>query len=109
MAYTAITVQVPTIAGTEPTYTAATLTDGDDFLNSGKEFIHVVNGGGSPCVVTVPTPATVKGLAVEDKTVSVPAGEERMIGRFDPGLYNQSGRCRVEYDQVTTVTVAVFR
>lgn len=113
MAYVNLSVEVPTIAGLEPTYTAATLTDGNMFKNSGKEFIHVVNGGGGACLVTIPTPALTKGLTIEDKAVSIPAGEERMFGRFDPGLYNQSGadagKCYVEFDTVTSVTIGVFR
>ncbi len=61
----------------------------------------------------MPTPATVSGLAIEDKIVSVPNAEDRMIGPFEPGLYNQSGadqgKCYIEYDQTTSVTVAVIR
>jgi len=115
MAYTSIGVQVVVKTGLEPVYVAATLTDGDRFRNTGKEFIHVINGGGSPCLVTVPTPATISGLLIEDRVVTVPAGEDRMIGTFEPGLYNNpsggtdAGECYVEYDQVTTVTVAVIR
>ena len=115
MAYTSLTIQTVSKSGLEPTYTAATLTDGEMWRNSGKEFIHVINAGGSPCVVTVATPATISGLAIEDKTVSVPAGEDRMIGTFEPGLYNNpasgtdAGKIYVSYDQVTTVTVAAIR
>jgi hypothetical protein len=115
MAYTALSIQTVTKAGLEPVYGTATLTDGDRFRNSGKEFVHVINGGGSPCLVTIPTPATVSGLAIEDKVVTVPAGEDRMIGTFEPGLYNNpaggtdAGELYVEYDQVTTVTIAVIR
>ena len=67
MAYTQLTVYGPTIGGTEPTYASATLTDGDMFKNSGNEFIHVKNGGGGAVAVTIPTPKTIKGLAIEDK------------------------------------------
>lgn len=113
MAYANLATQIVVKGGLEPAYTNATASDGDMFSNTGKEFVHIVNGGGSPCVVTVPTPATVAGLAIEDKTVTVPAGEDRMIGVFEPGYYNQSGankgKCYVEYDQVTTVTIAVIR
>jgi len=115
MAYATIAVQIVVKTGLEPTYTAATLTDGERFRNTGKEFVHVINGGGSPCLVTVPTPAQISGLDIEDRVVTVPAGEDRMIGTFEPGLFNQpaggtdAGECYVEYDQVTTVTVAIIR
>ena len=115
MAYTSITIQTIVKTGLEPTYAAATLTDGDRFRNTGKEFLHVINGGGSPCLVTVPTPATISGLLIEDNVVTVAAGTDEFIGTFEPGLYNQpaggtdAGETYVEYDQVTTVTVAVIR
>jgi hypothetical protein len=115
MAYNSLSIQTIIKDGLEPVYGTATLTDGDRFRNSGKEFVHVINGGGSPCLVTIPTPATISGLDIEDKVVTVPAGEDRMIGTFEPGLYNQpaggtdAGELYVEYDQVTTVTVAVIR
>ncbi len=112
MAYANLSTQIVVKAGLTPAYTAATLSDGNKFSNTGKEFIHVVNAGGSPCVVTMPTPATISGLAIEDKTVSVTAGEERMIGPFEPGIYNQpadKGKCYITYDQATSVTIAVIR
>jgi len=115
MAYNSVSIQTVIKDGLEPTYAAATLTDGDRFRNTGKEFIHVINGTGTPCLVTVPTPAQVSGLDIEDKVVTVPGNEDRMIGTFEPGLYNQpaggtdAGDCYVEYDQVSSVTVAVIR
>ncbi len=115
MAYNEITAQIVIKDGLVPSYASATLTDGDRFRNTGKEFVHVINAGGSPCLVTVPTPAQVSGLDIEDKVVTVAAGTDRMIGTFEPGLYNQAagatdaGDCYVEYDQVTSVTVAVIR
>ena len=113
MAYTNLAVETASIGGLNPSYTAATLTDGNMFTNSGKEFVHVVNGSGGSINVTVLTPALVRGLTLEDKVVAVPAGEERMIGRFDPGLYNQSGtdagKVYVQFSSVTSVTVGVFR
>ena len=115
MAYNSISIQTVVKGGLEPTYTGATLSDGDRFRNTGKEFIHVLNGGGGAVAVTIPTPAQVSGLDIEDKIVSVPAGEDRMIGTFEPGLYNQAagatdaGDCYVEYDQTSSVTIAVIR
>jgi len=113
MAYTVIVAQTVTKTGLNPAYVAATATEGDKFRNTGKEFIHVINAGVGAVAVTVPTPAEISGLAIEDKVVSVPAGEDRMIGPFESALYNQSGAdkgyCYVTYDQVATVTVAVLR
>ena len=115
MAYSALSIQSINKDGLEPTYVGATLSDGDRFRNSGKEFIHVLNGGGGAVAVTIPTPATIKGPDIEDKIVSVPAGEDRMIGTFEPGLYNNpaggvdAGELYVEYDQTSSVTIAVIR
>ncbi len=116
MAYTDIATQIIIKGGLEPAYVAATLSEGDKFRNTGKEFLHVINGGGAnPCVVTMVTQAQIKGLDIQDKTVSVPFGEDRMLGPFEPGLYNQAtgqtdaGKTYIEYDQVTSVTVAIIR
>jgi len=115
MAYTDLTIQVVTIAGLEPAYVAATASDGDMWRNSGKEFLHVVNAGGGSIDVTVLTPATVDGLAIEDKIVTIPAGEDRMIGTFKPSLYNNPAggtdpsKIYVEYSGVSSVTVAAIR
>lgn len=115
MAYTSLTPQIVIKDGLVPTYAAATLTDGDRFRNTGKEFIHVINGTATPCLVTVPTPAQVSGLDIEDKVVTIAGNTDRMIGTFEPGLYNQptggtnAGDCYITYDQVSSVTVAVIR
>ena len=115
MAYTELAAQTVIKTGLNPTYAAATLVDGNMFRNTGKEFVHVVNAGGGAVAVTVPTPATISGLLIEDRIVSVPGGEDRMIGTFEPGLYNQpaggtnAGKAYVKYDQTTSVTVAVIR
>ena len=114
MAYTTLAVQAITKAGLKPVYVAATAADGDKFKNTGAEFLHIVNGSGTACVVTVLTPAKVSGLDIENKAISIPAGEEKMIGPFQPGLYNNMsgadvGTAYVTYSQVVTVTVAAFR
>lgn len=113
MAYTDLTTQVISKDGIVPSYVTATLTDGNMFRNTGKEFIHVVNASGGGVNVTVPTPAKVVGLDIEDKVVVVGAGTDQMIGPFEPGFYNQSGadkgKTYVEFDTITSITVAVFR
>ena len=75
--------------GLVASYTAATV-DGHGVDNADqKTVIHVKNGGGVAVVVTFPTVPTVDGLAIPDRTISIPAGEERYIGPFPKGIYNQ--------------------
>lgn len=105
--------QHPSTTGFDSTYSAVTVTAGDTFRNTGKEFIHVINGGGGATVVTVDSPTTcsfgIAANAAHDLTVSVPAGEDRMIGPFNKERFNSSTDivtfiCSV----VTTVTAAIF-
>jgi hypothetical protein len=72
----------------------------------------VINGGGGAINVTVPTPATAaQGVAIDDPVVNVPAGEDRFIGPFDLGIFNQSDGSGVyiDLDSDTSVTVAALR
>ena len=115
MAYTNIAVQSITKSGLAPTYTAATAVDGNMFTNTGKEFIHVVNADAGAINVTIPTPATVAGLSIEDKVVAVPGNTDMMIGPFEAGFFNQpaggtdAGKVYVQYSAVVNVTVAALR
>jgi len=97
--------------GINPSFGAAE-TDGNSWRNTGREFLHVKNGA-TAVVVTVVTPRTVDGQAVTSRTVTVPASAERMIGPFPPSIFNQGGSAgdvvHVNYDDVTNVTVGVFR
>jgi len=105
----ALAVQQIGRTGLEPTYAAAE-TDGNSWNNSGAEFLHVKNGA-TDVIVTVPVGVSVDGQAVTNRTVTVPGTEERMIGPFPPGLFNQANgaEAHVDYDDVTNVTVAVVR
>lgn len=79
---------------------------GDSFTNDGKQFLYIKNGGGSPITLTVVTQQQVDGLAVADKTYTIGAGEEWMIGPFPTATYNDSnGRVQLTYSGVTSVTV----
>ena len=109
MARTSLTVQDVERSGLEPSYASANV-DGNSFANNGRVILHAKNGSGGAITVTVKTPGTVDGLAVADRTVSVPAGEERMIGVFPPADYNQSdGDVYIDYSGVTSLTVAALR
>jgi len=113
MARTAIVPQDIVATGLAPTFEAANA-DGEKFEGTGKEYLEVINGGGSACVVTVPTPYSQDGNSLEDLVVSVGAGLTRKIGPFPARSYNvQSGadigQVYVNFDQVVTVTVGVFK
>jgi hypothetical protein len=101
----ALTVQNITKSGVEPTYASAA-GGGDTFTNNGKTLFALDNGSGGTIVATIVTSATVDGLAVSDRTVSVPAGEIRWVCDLDPNVYGTT--VSVTYDGVTSLTVAAF-
>ncbi len=117
MAHTLLTaVSVDLNGDIDPTYAAADSGDGDQFKNTGREIIHIKNDGGGTIVVTIPTPATASGgLLIEDKTYTLLTTEEIFIGQLDPAIFNQppssadAGNVYIEYDIVTSVTLAIFR
>ncbi len=109
MARTAITVQEIDIDGLSPVFSAS-VADGEKFLNSGDQFLHVKNGGGSPITVTIQTPAQIESIDIAEVEVTIPASEERIIGNFSPSIFNQSdGMVYVDYSAVTSVTSALFK
>ena len=109
MARQSLSVQDIARSGLSPSYSSA-VGDGHSVQNNGRVFIHVKNGDSSSKTITIQTPGTVDGLAVADRDVSIPAGEERMIGPFPPGQYNQSdGDIYVDYSATTSVTIAALR
>lgn len=113
MARVALTPQDIVITGLNATYSSADATNDHSVANGrGDVMIHVVNGGGGAINVTVPTPATAaQGLTIQDPTISVPAGQDRFIGPFDLGVFNQSDGTGVyiDLDSDTSVTIAALR
>lgn len=96
----------------EPTYAAASA-GGDTFVNGdGRVILHVKNGSGASIDVTITTPYSLRGgIAVDDPVTAVPAGEDRMIGPFDPAVFNAAAGTgvSVSYSAATSVTVAAIR
>jgi len=104
-----LTVQQIVRAGLEATY-ASCAGGGDEFVNSGDEFIHIKNGHSSPQTVTIETQATVDGLAVADRDVEITNAEERMLGPFPASTYNDANsKVQLTYDGVTALTIAVIK
>ena len=71
-----------------PTYTSS-LSAADVYIvpNDGRTKIHFKKGTGSASVVTFITPATYRGLAVADPTLTVAISTEQFAGTFDPDLF----------------------
>jgi len=87
---------------------AADGANGNTFPNTGGQSLVVINGGGSPCVVTphYGAGAVFDGQSVANRTVTVPAGHTMEIGPFPPALFNDTNsRVVVTFDQVVSVTV----
>lgn len=107
MARTDLTPQDVTLTGLNPTFTAANV-DGHRVVAPHGVWVHVKNDDASPITVTLPTPGTVEGLAVDDRTVTVPAGGERLFKASD-AVRDLSGAMLVDFSSVASVTVAAFR
>lgn len=108
MARTLITPQAVGSSGDTPTYEAANAAGNSFQLASGR-VLHIKNGGAAVCNVTIETPMTVDGLAVADRTIPVAAGSFLFLALGTQDVYRQSGGVAyIDYDQVTSVTVAVL-
>lgn len=82
----------------------------DKFANNGKQYLLVKNGDTGAHVLTFSSAATVDGLAIADPTVTLAAGETRLIGPFKPSVFNDSdGYITVASDVITSQTVLVLQ
>ena len=83
---------------------------GDRWVNTGKEYVVIKNGGGGAITVTLDVKATVDDAVVTDPTVSIGAGVTKIIGPFPTGIYNDDeDEMNITYSGVTTVTVKVLK
>lgn len=94
---------------TTPAGTAFTAGDTGSFTNDGKTFLRVRNTGASAAAFSITTPGTVDGLAVANRSVTIPITTgDKLIGPFPPSFYNDgSDLVAVSTDQ--PVLVDVFR
>jgi hypothetical protein len=112
MARTSVTTVASTLAGAVATPTAP-VADGD-IVDAGRARLLVI-AGATPTTVSIPTPATVNGLAVADAGGTVAANTARWFGPFPARLFAQpadavvgAGRVLVDYSSVATVTRSVL-
>ena len=85
-----------------------TPTDDFKFENDGDTFLLVARGS-SASSMTVVTPATVDGLAINDRVVALEQGTY-LYGPFPPALHNdEDGKVAISFSAVGSVTIAVIR
>jgi len=80
--------------------------------NEGTTILHVKKSGAGVCTVTITTFGTVDGMAITDRTVSIPASTgDKFIGPFPTGVYNDPATGYLEFtvSDITGLTVAVLR
>jgi hypothetical protein len=107
----ALTVQDIGHGGAAESFVAAAAAGtGNMYPCDGKTWLHVKNTG-TIKVLTIQTPGTVDGLAVAERTVSIPATTgDKVIPPMPPSQYAQAdGQVYVDLDLETAVTFAVFR
>lgn len=106
MARTAITPQSVTTAGAAITLEAANVA-GNSVRYAEHRAVWVKNASGSPVTVTLPTPGTSDGLAITDRTVSVPATTGERLIKLHRNEVQADDTVNIDYSAVTSVTVAV--
>lgn len=89
----------------------------DEILdNDGKTLLYVKNDNAGSIDVTITSEVTSKTIVgygdvtFSDVVVSIPAGEERVIGPIPKTRFNDAnGEVTVSYDEISSVTIAALR
>lgn len=99
------------ILGTAVVYTAPTAGVGNGDAVRPNNVIYIKNGA-TPSSMTIKMGILVDGQAVTDRTVTLPASTDLIIGPFSTNVPQPSGTdaglVYVEYANITTVTRAVL-
>ena len=99
-------------SGLTPSYTAVNSTgDTHEVQNNGKVFLHFKKTGSGNAIVTIQTPGAIDGLAIAELTATVVATTgDKMIGPFDPSVYNVIGESffRWTVDEKTGLSIAAL-
>lgn len=112
MAEQNVTVQQIARAGLTLSYSAASASDNYKVPNDGRRtFLHFKKSGAGDATITITTPGTVDGLAVADRTVTVPASTgDVMVGPFPAAAYNDAdGEIEFVTDEDTGLTFAALK
>ncbi len=107
MAVVNVTPANSSIDGFTPTSYTLLAADQYDIANDGRILV-LVTGGAASSVITFVTGGTVGGLAVSDKTLTLPAGERRLVGPFPVSPYNNAqGKLRITSDTSDCTLIAI--
>src|SRR5581483_1688841 len=110
MATVVLVPDVLTDAGLAPTRNAG-LSNANTykFRNNGKTFLHFRKTGANACTVTLVAQGTLRGKAITNPTVNVPANTgDVMIGPFPYDVYNDTNHdVSFTLSEVTGLDVAV--
>lgn len=111
MADIRLTPQNLTDAGITPTRTAIATGNTYQVRNDGQVILLFEKTGAGIATITITTPATLLGLAVTDRTLTVPATTgDQTGGPFPVQVYNNSsGDLEFTTNEGTGLTCAVFR
>lgn len=91
---------------------AADMANGMDVVNSTQNImIYIKNGGGGSIDVTFTTITTIDELELPDLVVTIPAGEERMVGAFSNSTYGSGTGTTlyIDFSSDTSVTIGAFK
>lgn len=104
-----LTVQTIAKTGTQLTENACA-GGGDAFANTGAVILWIKNSNASSRTLTIVSQATTDGLAVADRTVTIPGTDDTQIGDLDRNVYNDSnGLCQLTYSTEVGLTIALFK
>lgn len=106
-----LTPQVIAAAGIVRSFVAAA-SGGDEFVNSGKHFIAVINAhGADPRTITVNSQTLCnQGVDHDIAVVITAAQDEKVFGPFPKDRFNDSaGKVQITYsDSAADLTIAIF-
>jgi len=115
MVATAFTVTTTTTAGvTVPAAASVDNTNGNSFVNSGRELIQITNASAGAITITFVTQnvyTTPGGVAynIADLAVSLANATTRAYGPFDKTLFNDAnGLVQLSYSSGTSITASVI-
>jgi len=108
-----LTVQSSARAANPLTFSAATATTGDKWVNTAKEMVLVKNASGGSINVTIDTPNKQDGdLEVDQRVIAVGAGTTALLGPFEKSVYSNksdSNKAKVICSSVTSITIAIIK